>query len=98
MNPIAAVARAESRVLAAARAAHAAKAALASAAVAFRGDPTDDERAPQFFAARTAAMDAEEALWAELDDLAAADEDAAACDRPVTAPSPMAATIHREEV
>lgn len=90
------VARAERRVLAAARAVHAAKAVRASAGVALGNDSTDDEKATQFYAARAAVRDAIVELWAEIDDLVAADEAAAACDQPVTDSLPVAATIARE--
>lgn len=77
MSAIARVARAESRVLEAARAVHAAKAVRASAYGAYRNDPTDDEKGTRYYSAKAILDGAMEELWAEIDDLAAADEAAA---------------------
>lgn len=67
------VARAERRVLAAARALYAARAARSAALAEYRGDPTDDVKGTKYHAARAALLAADEDFLTEVEDLALAD-------------------------
>lgn len=82
MSAIAVVARAESRVLDAARAVHA--------------DVTQRQLASVTWTGPSLALDRLDELMEAIGDLAAADEAAADCDRSVTNPSADSATIHPE--